>query len=309
MVVEESTLLSFIEQGLEVAKAIPEYFSKYSNKIYTNHQHIVLVVLKQKLRTTWRDLIEIIKITIIPQKIGLKKIPNFTTLIKFSKKLSPSLINNLLSYSTSLSKPKILKLGVDATGLELDNASKHYAKILDKDTTRKDVIQVTACGLMDTLLISSAKIERYNVVRNNNFLQVVEESSQLGKVEFVAADKGYDAHNNHKFVMFDIKAKSLIKLKNVSTKIRNWRKNYRKIAAKQFDEKLYHQRSKIETIFSMVKRKYNPKIRGKTRETQIQEGYHKLLTHNLDRLCKIISTLLEGFIRASLPQVYYTSPS
>ena len=47
----------------------------------------------------------------------------------------------------------------------------------------------------------------------------------------------------------------------------------------------------------MVKRKYNPKIRGKTRETQIQEGYHKLLTHNLDRLCKIISTLLEGFIR------------
>src|SRR3989344_7428363 len=139
------------------------------------------------------------------------------------------------------------------------------------------------------------KIERYTVVRNNNFLQVVEESSQLGKVEFVAADKGYDAHNNHKFVMFDIKAKSLIKLKNVSTKIRNWRKNYRKIAAKQFDEKLYHQRSKIETIFSMVKRKYNPKIRGKTRETQIQEGYHKLLTHNLDRLCKIISTLFKGF--------------
>ena len=85
--------------------------------------------------------------------------------------------------------------------------------------------------------------------------------------------------------------------RRLNKKRRNWRKNYRKIAAKQFDEKLYHQRSKIETIFSMVKRKYNPQIKAKSRETQIQEGYHKLLTHNLDRLCKIISTLLEGFIR------------
>ena len=93
-------------------------------------------------------------------------------------------------------------------------------------------------------------------MRNNNFLPVVEESSQLGKVEFAAADKGYDAHNNHKLIMLGLKAKSLIKLKKVSTKRRNWRENYRKIASKQFDEKLYHQRSKIETIFSMIKRKY-----------------------------------------------------
>lgn len=298
MVIEESTLLSFIEQGFKVAKTIPEYFSKYSNKIYTNQQHTILVVLKQKLRTTWRDLIEILRITTIPQKIGLKRIPNFTTLIKFSKKLSPVLINKLLAYSTSLSNPKSLKLGVDATGLELDNASKHYVEIVEKDTTRKDVIQVTACGLMDSLFISSARVERYNVVRNNNFLQVVEESSQLGKVDFVAADKGYDSHNNHKFVMLDIKAKSLIKLKNVSTKRRNWRKNYRKLADKQFDEKLYHQRSKIETIFSMIKRRYGSQIKGKSRETQIQESYYKLLTHNLDRLCKIILRLFEGFIRA-----------
>ncbi len=57
MEVKNSALLNFVQQGLEVAKAIPKYFSKFSNKIFTNHQHLVLVVLKQKLRTTWRDLI------------------------------------------------------------------------------------------------------------------------------------------------------------------------------------------------------------------------------------------------------------
>lgn len=297
MFVEESVLLNFVEQGLEVSKAIPEYFSKYSNKIYTNHQHIVLVVLKQKLRTTWRDLIEILKITIIPEKIGLKRIPDFTTLIKFSQKLSPLLLNNLLAYSTSLSNPKSLKLGVDATGLELDNASKHYAKILNKDTTKKDVIQITACGLMDTLFISSARVERYNVVRNNNFLPVVEESSQLGKVDFVAADKGYDFNNNHEYVVRQLNAKCCIKVREKLLG-RAGRSTIRKRVLRNFDEKTYHQRSKIETIFSMIKRKYNPQIKGKSRETQIQEAYQKLLTHNLDRLCKIILRLFEGFIRA-----------
>ena len=43
MVVEESTLLSFIEQGLEVAKAIPEYFSKYSNK-----RSCLIIILKKR---------------------------------------------------------------------------------------------------------------------------------------------------------------------------------------------------------------------------------------------------------------------
>ena len=89
MRVKESKLLKFIEWGFKVAKAIPLYFSKYSNRIYTNHQHIVLVVLKQKLRTTWRDLIEFLKVSFIPKEIGLIEIPHFTTLIKFSKKLSP----------------------------------------------------------------------------------------------------------------------------------------------------------------------------------------------------------------------------
>ena len=294
MNVIESKLLKFIEEGLEVAKAIPEYFSKYSNKIYTNYQHIVLVVLKQKLRTTWRDLVEIIKITIIPDNIGLKRIPHFTTLIKFSKKISPILINDLLAYSTSLSNPKMLKLGIDATGLELDNASKHYAKILDKDTTKKDVIQITACGLMDSLLVSSARVERYNVVRNNNFLPVVEESSKLGKVEFVVADKGYDFNKNHEYVVRELKTKCCIKVREKLLG-RSGRSTIRKRVLKTFDEKTYHQRSKIETIFSMIKRKYNPQIKGKSRETQIQEAYHKLLAHNLDRLCKIISRLFRGF--------------
>lgn len=295
MDVKNSRILKFIEQGLEVAKAIPKYFSQFSNKIYTNHQHLVLVVLKQKLRTTWRELIDLLNISTIPEALNLKRVPHFTTLIRFSQKISAVIVNELLAYSTSLSKPLKLKLGVDATGLALDNASQYYQIRMCTEIKRKGLIQVTACGLMDSLLIASARLERYGSVRNNNFLSVVEESSKLGQVEFVAADKGYDFNDNHRFVMQDLKAKSYIKVRE---KLMGRRSALRKRALRNFDEKAYHQRSKIETIFSMIKRKYGSAIRGKSRETQIQEGFHKLLAHNLDRLCKIISRLKKGFIRA-----------
>lgn len=292
---KKSKYLKFIEQGLKVAQAIPKYFSEFSNKIFDNHQKTVLLVLRQKLKITYRDLIELLKITNIPQILNLKRIPHFTTLIRFSKKLSPILVSKLLAYSTRISKPKKLKLGIDATGLELDNASVHYAKIKFLDVKKKKVLQLTACATMDTQLITSIRLEKRKSVVNKDFLSVLKESAQLGKINFVAADKGYDAHKHHQTIIQELKAKSLIKLKNINTKRRSWKKSWRKIAKKQFDEKLYHQRSKIETIFSVIKRKYGSYVKAKTDITQLQEGMQKTITYNIDRLCKIISLKNTGF--------------
>lgn len=296
MEVNNSKYLKFIQQGLEVAKAIPKYFSKYSNKIFTNQQHLVLVVLKQKLKTTWRNLLEILKISVIPEQLNLRRIPHFTTLIKFSKRISPLLVNKLLAYSTRLSKPQNLGLGVDATGLELDNGSKHYELIRGKDCEKRDVIQITACGLMDSLIVSSARVERHKTVRNNNFLAVVQESAQLGQIDFVCADKGYDSNKNHEYLIRELKTKSCIKIREKSVSKRAGRSTIRKRVLRTFDDKTYHQRSKIETIFSMIKRNYGSAIKSKSKETQIQEGYHKLLTHNIERLCEILSQIIsQGF--------------
>jgi len=49
---KDSYCLKFINQALEVAKTIPKYFSKFSKKLFTNHQKLTLLVLRQKLRTT-----------------------------------------------------------------------------------------------------------------------------------------------------------------------------------------------------------------------------------------------------------------
>ena len=115
-----SEYLKFIDEASELVKSVPRYFSKFSNRIFCNHQKIILLVLKQKLRTTYRDLVEILKISKIPLLIGLKRIPHHTTLVKFSKKIKPKLLNLLLPFR------KAKTIGLDGSGFEVENRSAHY---------------------------------------------------------------------------------------------------------------------------------------------------------------------------------------
>lgn len=113
------------------------------------------------------------------------------------------------------------------------------------------------------------------------------------KIKTVCADKGYDSNENHRFVMQDLKAKSLIAIKNYSNKKhRNWKKDWRRVALKQFDEKEYNQRSKVETIFSCVKRKYGSSLRARDFYSQKKEVLCKLVAYNVDRITKDIFDLL-----------------
>ena len=291
MAKQTSTYLKFIEQGLQVAAAIPKYFSRFSNRVFDNRQKLVLLVLRQKLRTTYRDLVELLKITSIPQMLGLQRIPHFTTLIRFSQHLSPLLASALLAYSCRMTAPAALQLGVDATGFCKEKGSEYYVIRAGKEIKQKKVMQVTACALLDKQMISAVRIAEYKTVRNNNFRAVVRDSARLGRVESVAADKGYDGNANHKFVMHDLHATSLICCKTHLSK----RNRIRKQAMRQFDEQKYHQRSKIETIFSCMKRKYSATLRSKTPFTRRRESMQKVLAHNLDRLCQIIQGMILGF--------------
>jgi predicted enzyme involved in methoxymalonyl-ACP biosynthesis len=55
----------------------------------------------------------------------------------------------------------------------------------------------------------------------------------------------------------------------------------------EFDEELYHNRNLVETMFSVLKRKYGEELRAKHYRNQPKEVKLKLLVHNLDRHVKV----------------------
>ncbi|PIN91422.1 hypothetical protein COU56_05265, partial [Candidatus Pacearchaeota archaeon CG10_big_fil_rev_8_21_14_0_10_31_9] len=53
---------------------------------------------------------------------------------------------------------------------------------------------------------------------------------------------------------------------------------------------IYHQRSKVETVFSVIKRKYGCFVLSKSFDTQKKELLFRMVAYNIDR--KIILSLV-----------------
>ena len=274
MEVKESKYLKFIDKGLELAKSIPRHFSKYSNKIFCNHQKMVLLVLKQKLRTTYRDLIEILKISDIPMYIGLKRIPHRTTLIKFAKKIKPGLLDLLLPHR------KATNIAVDGSGFELEKKSYYYRTIHNSDRRQKTKRYMKLSLAVDTdkHLILKPKIRKKPRHDSLDFIPLLKDL--VG--EFVYADKAYSSKKNRRYVIIKMKAIPIIPKKKNEGEF-----YYALKKPLKFDEKRYHQRSKVETVFSMIKRKYGSVLLGRSTSTQKVELMTKLIAHNLDRYVEL----------------------
>ena len=78
--------IRFVElsSGLIRDSRIPIFSSKFSKRTYTQHQLLVLLLLKEYLSKDYRDIVKLTEIVdTLRQKIHLDKIPYFTTLHKF----------------------------------------------------------------------------------------------------------------------------------------------------------------------------------------------------------------------------------
>ena len=109
--------------------------------------------------------------------------------------------------------------------------------------------------------------------------------------KFVCADKGYDSYKNHEFSFTKLNDQSLIKVKNIGIK-KSKSYSFRSKAKKFFNENIYHQRSKVESIFSSIKRKYGSCLKARSFYSQKKEVMCKLIAYNLDRIIKDYFCLL-----------------
>ena len=107
---EQSLLLSnkyikFIDLSLKTVQSsrLNLYSCKYSKRVYTQHQPLVLVLLKEYISTDYRDFVELIDLmNNIKEKIDLDKVPHYTTLQKFVSRIPSSLFNVILSKTLKL---------------------------------------------------------------------------------------------------------------------------------------------------------------------------------------------------------------
>ena len=102
---------------------LPLYSNERSKRSFTQHQLLVLVVLRQLMARSYRDFIDWFSLmTVLWHRLGLRTMPHFTTLQKFSMRIDEHLLDGLMAtLDSSVAGGRLVT--VDPTGLRSGLAS------------------------------------------------------------------------------------------------------------------------------------------------------------------------------------------
>jgi hypothetical protein len=276
---------------------LPIHFSKFSNKMYSNFQKLFLLVYKQFRKFTYEELLTDIADNIsLRAYLGLNKLPDYTTLIKFALKLPNLILDKLLSaFKLLIAEPK--KVAIDSTGISLDNASPHYCKRIGLPFKKRPFLKASFIVDIEQYLILLCKTRKKTRHDTVDAKPMIKKLSKNYKPDILYGDRAYDDEIIFKLVFENLKAYPLIFQKRQDVPKHRRRGEYRKKTFAEFDYCEYLQRNKIETLNSMFKKRFGSNIKSKTNKTQKCELLIRVIAFNIDRLIRTGQKVILIFIR------------
>ncbi len=168
-----------------------------------------------------------------------------------------------------------------------------------KTRTRR-FLKLTIGGELRTQIVTSIKIRRGPANDNRDFRPVVRKAHLVKRIKIGIGDKGFDAEKNHELLRDELHAMSIIPARHEDVPVWRTRGRYRKEMKRGYSKKTYHQRSKDETIFSVVKRTMGDEVRSVKTRAQNNEMRFKIIAYNAARIASIIRSLFWGFLQSQM---------
>ena len=277
----------------KVAKeAIRPYSHRCSPKKFTQHQLFAVLVLKNSLRVDYRGAVALLRdCSDLTEAIKLEKVPHFTTLQKASQRLLGSAsVRALLDETVRRQMRRRRRLqtaAVDSTGLECSSASGYFVRRRKSIGSPWDTVVyhhfpklAVLCDVADHFIFAY-EARRGPKPDVNEFRGLLGQALARVRITRIAADAGYDSEGNHRFSREECGVRTIIPAKHGRPTARPATGRYRRLMQTRFDRVTYRQRSQVETVVSMIKRRQGPHVRGRTYHSQCRDLRLLVLTHNL----------------------------
>ena len=108
---------------------MPLFLHRKSNHIFTVWQHMVLLVIRQYEAKSYRLFVDwLVEAYYLRMVLQLSHIPHFTTLQKFTERISGTILEKIISSFIILTEIGQLFIGIDSSGFKATHASRYYTE-------------------------------------------------------------------------------------------------------------------------------------------------------------------------------------
>ena len=255
------------------------------SKKFTNYQRVALLVLFSRSGKALRNFVNELFETKWPTWLGLRDIPNFSTISRWLRKWNLSFLRNILKTTVAKTKPSIM--AIDATGFDTWQRSRHYEQRLKQfGVHRKHEPYAKVDLLIDTKnrLIHDWVLRlkpRHDTLGATTMIKRFEHENVL-----ILADRGYDSEPLHKIIA---ETGNLLYAPVRDFKVKKPRGKHRQRCSKGYEQ--YYQRNTIESVNFSLKSRFRS-LRSKLHWMKKREFAWKIITYNLEKLSQVSKTLL-----------------
>lgn len=226
----------------------------------------------------------------------LSKTPHFNSVLNYLERpdLTP-VFTDLIGKSSLPLKSVETKFAVDASGFSTCKTVSWYDhRYGQSDHDDQGWLKAHIMTGVKTNVVSSVEVTGPFVFDGTKFKKLVQNTARQFAISEISADKGYSSHANLQ-VAADVGATPYIAFKSNTVERTGtgsiWEKMYGYFLynREQFLDH-YHQRSNVESTFSMIKANFGSHLKSKTQTAQVNELLCKVLAHNI---CVLIQAMFE----------------